>query len=74
MALIEHNYPYNEASQEFLSHDGSWKEISTEAMVETTYVDLKALQDNNELKPGQFYRITDYQTTTRQANTRSANH
>jgi hypothetical protein len=38
------------------------------------YSDLKDLRDNNNLTPGQKYRITDYVTTTSQANTQSARH
>jgi hypothetical protein len=38
-----------------------------------TYSELKAKRDNGELVPGRFYRITDYQTTTTQALTMSAN-
>ena len=39
-----------------------------------TYSELKALRDNSQLKPGQWYRITDYTTTTVQTNTQSAGH
>ena len=38
------------------------------------YSDLKDLRDNNNLITGQKYRITDYVTTTSQANTQSAGH
>ena len=50
--------------------------LSTEAttMVSVTYEELKNLRDNGELVAGQQYRITDYETTTVQANTRSAGH
>ena len=40
----------------------------------TTYSELKALRDNGELVAGSFYRITDYECTTAQAEIRSANH
>ena len=43
-------------------------------MVSTTYAEIKGLRDQSNLKPGQFYRITDYVTTTTQSNTQSANH
>lgn len=43
-------------------------------MVITTYNELKTLRDNAELSPGTWYRITDYQCTTTQENTRSAGH
>ena len=39
-----------------------------------TYAELKALRDAGKLVPGQYYRITDYVTTTSQAGTRSAAH
>ncbi len=42
--------------------------------ISITYTDLKALRDNNQLKPGQFYRITNYQCTTTQATTSAASH
>src|SRR5574344_284607 len=38
------------------------------------YADLLALINNNELTPGSSYRITNYTTTTVQANTQSAGH
>ena len=39
-----------------------------------TYSQLKELRDNSQLVPGRQYRITDYVTTTTQANTQSAGH
>lgn len=39
-----------------------------------TYNELKTLRDNNQLSLGMQYRITDYQCTTIQTNTQSANH
>lgn len=39
-----------------------------------TYEDLLALISNNELTPNSSYRITDYTTTTVQADTQSAGH
>lgn len=42
--------------------------------VETTYSALKDLRDGGELTPGTWYRITDYQCTTIQANTSAATH
>ena len=49
-------------------------ENSASNMVSITYADLKDLRDNEELVPGQLYRITDYATTTVQEDTRSAGH
>ena len=37
-----------------------------------TYQALLDLREESKLKPGQFYRITDYVTTTSQVNTKSA--
>ena len=42
--------------------------------VEVSYSALKDMRDNGELVAGQFYRITDYVTTTAQAETQSAGH
>ena len=39
-----------------------------------TWFELKTLRDNSQLVPGRQYRITDYQCTTTQANTRSEEH
>ena len=49
-------------------------EIDGNVLTEITYAELKALRDNARLKIWQFYRITDYVTTTVQANTQSAGH
>lgn len=43
-------------------------------MVSITWAELKEARDNQELIPGQEYRITDYVTTTIQENTQSAGH
>lgn len=43
-------------------------------LVETTYLELRDKRDAGLLTPGVFYRITDYETITTQANTRSAGH
>jgi hypothetical protein len=42
--------------------------------VSITYTALKAARDGGTLLPGQYYRITDYVTTTAQAETQSAGH
>ena len=47
---------------------------NTLTLVEVTWQELKDKRDAGELKPGQQYRITDYLTTTVQANTQSAGH
>ena len=43
-------------------------------MQEITWSALKSLRDSSGLTPGMQYRITDYNTTTTQANTQSAGH
>ena len=45
-----------------------------DSITKITYADLKNLRDNSQLIPGSLYRITDYQCTTTQENTRSAGH
>ena len=54
--------------------DGDYDIITVQPIIKTTYNDLVSLRDNNELIPGQQYRITDYVTTTTQKNTMSAGH
>ena len=48
--------------------------IEETKLIEITYFQLKTKKLNNELIPGTWYRITDYATTTAQADTRSAGH
>lgn len=48
--------------------------ISAEMLYPTTYAELVALRKAKALVAGAYYRITDYQTTTKQSNTRSAGH
>lgn len=43
-------------------------------MTSITYAELRALRDAGNLIPGMFYRITDYECTTAQENTRAMNH
>lgn len=43
-------------------------------MTEITYANLVTAKTNGTLKPGTWYRITDYVTTTTQTSTQSANH
>ena len=50
------------------------KDILNSGVTEIIWSDLVDLRNNNELIPGQYYRITDYTCTTSQANTRSAGH
>jgi hypothetical protein len=48
--------------------------IGGKTFVEITYGELVALRDRGALTAGTYYRITDYETTTTQPNTRSAGH
>ena len=44
------------------------------SQIAITYSELKELRDNKQLVPGVQYRITDYQCTTTQEGTKSAEH
>ncbi len=59
--------PTQEQFAEFISN-------SLYSIENILYQDLVSLRDNSSLVPGQFYRITDYVTTTSQENTKSAGH
>ena len=48
--------------------------IDTNKLTKITWADLKAKRDAGELIPGVQYRITDYNCTTVQADTKSAGH
>ncbi len=50
------------------------KDILNSGVTEIIWSDLVNLRDNNELIPGQYYRITDYTCTTTQKGTKSAGH
>jgi hypothetical protein len=56
----------------FVGSDAGNIEIG--ALIEVTWQELKDKRDASLLTPGQQYRITDYVTTTVQANTQSAGH
>ena len=45
-----------------------------DSTVDLTYEELKSLRDSAQLIPGRQYRIIDYNTTTSQKNTKSAEH
>jgi hypothetical protein len=48
--------------------------VEDKQLQKVTYDELKNLRDNRELVSGGFYRITDYECTTVQENTKSAGH
>jgi hypothetical protein len=50
------------------------KTVSVDKMTSTTWLALKALKAGRQLIPGMQYRITDYNCTTTQDDTRSAGH
>lgn len=55
--------------------DALYKKITNASpMTEITYANLVTAKTNGTLNPGSWYRITDYATTTTQADTQSANH
>ena len=69
----------NDLNDRILNIDNEISTINTNVetitpLVEITYSDLKALRDTSKLVPGKQYRITDYQCTTVQENTKSAGH
>ena len=69
----------NDLNDRILNIDNEISTINTNVetitpLVEITYADLKTLRDTNKLVPGKQYRITDYQCTTTQKNTKSAGH
>jgi hypothetical protein len=58
----------------FVGSDAGNIEIGAPALVEVTWQELKDKRDAGLLTPGQQYRITDYECTTTQVDTRSAGH
>jgi hypothetical protein len=48
--------------------------VEDKQLQKVTYDQLKNLRDNRELVQGRFYRITNYECTTTQPNTKSAGH
>ena len=65
-------YDYNTRGTGVVAYTTDLENITS--MTEITYSDLVTARNNNNLKPGTWYRITDYTTTTTQANTQSASH
>ena len=60
------------ASTEYV--DNAIANINVAQSISITWGDLKAKRDAGSLIPGMQYRITDYQCTTTQSNTKSAGH
>lgn len=65
---------FNEEFYIWNTDSGEWLKLGGEPLVETTYSDLLTLKSNSKLVPGVRYRITDFVTTTKTANTQSAGH
>lgn len=61
----------NEFTEYIDELDKKISDINTEPMTSITYSELKSLRNSSKLIPGMFYRITDYQCTTTQENTRA---
>lgn len=62
----------NTAKNQVLTNLGINEKL--DKLVNITYSELKSLRNNSQLKPGMFYRITDYVTTTAQESSVSAGH
>ena len=57
-----------------LEDKGSNQGTASNQIIAISYTDLKTRRDNDQLVPGQQYRITDYTCTTTQENTRAVGH
>lgn len=64
----------NDLNDRTLDLEDAIQNVDLEEMTSVTWEGLITLKNNNELKPGHQYRITDYQTTTILPGTRSAGH
>ena len=64
----------NDLNDRTLDLEDAIQNVDSEEMTSVTWEGLITLKNNNELKPGHQYRITDYQTTTILPGTRSAGH
>lgn len=54
--------------------DGVEYDIQAKELTKVTYAELKELRDNSGLVAGHLYRITDYEFTTKQVDTKGAGH
>ena len=52
--------------------DGVDYDIQSNELTKVTYTELKEMRDNGSLAAGHLYRITDYEFTTKQPDTKSA--
>ena len=83
--ISEHNEDEEAHAEAFAAHNSDEEAhraqfaamkrlIDLEKVLPVTYESLMQLRDEERLLPGQWYRITDYVTTTTQADTQSADH
>lgn len=80
-AIQNGSYNRNTAYQTNIEFNTPTKQIlldgvpySNPSLTKVTWQELKDLRDNNRLIAGSLYRITDYNCTTTQENTKSAGH
>lgn len=64
----------NGVQNTLVTEQGISEVLAKNGLIEVTWQELKDKRDNGELIPGSLYRITDYNCTTTQENTRSAGH
>ena len=67
-STIAEDYYSKEEINDMLSH------VTAVNMIPVVWADLVELRDNDELKPGCFYRITDYNFITSKLGVQSGNH
>lgn len=72
--VVEHDQEIEELQNDVVEINERIDNLDIENMVLITYADLVNLKNGGNLKKGCFYRITDYETTTAQANTSVAQH
>ena len=65
---------YSKDGSDFNGSEMALKSDVPVTYIETTYANLVSLRNNKQLVRGATYRITDYQCTTTQNDTQSANH
>lgn len=66
------NIPNSSKNEIFNLIEDVEKGIDAGGLTKVTYAELKEMRDNGSLAVGNLYRITDYEFTTKQSNTKSA--
>lgn len=64
----------NGVQNTLVTEQGIPEVLAKNGLIEVKWQELKDKRDNGQLIPGSLYRITDYNCTTTQENTRSAGH